>query len=186
MILSNAVRLQQLFEKVTMLSNLRMGVAELSWGATDVVRLLREAAESAQGRFCEKGIKICLDSPSSAEIVTDAVHLEVALSALIDNAIRFSPDDGRVDIKLDDGHECLTIAVIDYGRGIAPTFLPRVFDELTVEDPDHHSGGQGLSLALSRAIVEALDGEIQVASSVGVETKFIIRLPKLHRIPLVA
>ena len=186
MILSSAARLQQLFEKVTMLSNLRMGDAELNWATTDAATVLRRAADSAKERLSRRGITIHLDDPGCAEIVTDSGHLEVALSALLDNAVRFSPDGGRIDLTLDDGDESLTLSVIDHGRGIDPAFLPRVFDELTVEDPDHHSGGPGLSLALSRAIVEALGGEIRVASTPGVETRFVIQLPKALHMPLAA
>jgi signal transduction histidine kinase len=169
-----------------MLSNLRMGDAELNWASIDAAGVLRRAAASAEERFRKKGITIRLNAPGSAEVVSDACHLQVALSALIDNAARFSPDGGRVDIALDDGDENLSLSVIDHGRGIDPAFLPRVFEELAVEDPDHHSGGSGLSLALSRAIVEALGGEIRVASTPGVETKFIIQLPKTQSMSLAA
>ncbi len=70
------------------------------------------------------------------------------------------------------------LTVVDHGAGIEKSFLPRLFEEWTIRDPEHHGEGHGLSLALSMEIVEQHGGDLDGRSVPEVETAFTVRLPR--------
>ena len=73
--------------------------------------------------------------------------------------------------------ESVCVSVTDWGQGIEPDYLPYVFEELSDPDIDHHSKGQGLSLAIARQIVLHHNGTISAESEKGSSTTFTVRLP---------
>lgn len=113
-------------------------------------------------------------------VVGDAQRLMQVISNLVGNALKFSPDGGRilVSLRMEDG--MVVLSVQDWGRGISPEFLPHVFDRLRQEDGSRtrKAGGLGLGLAIARAIMELHGGHIS-AHSDGPErgARFDVRLP---------
>jgi signal transduction histidine kinase len=108
------------------------------------------------------------------------------VSELLQNAIKFTPDGGRIDLYLQQEGEFGVITVRDTGVGIAPEDLGRIFEKFyEVQSSDHHSssktgfmgGGLGLGLSLARAIAEAHDGGIKVRSEPNKGSTFQIFLP---------
>jgi signal transduction histidine kinase len=96
---------------------------------------------------------------------------------LIDNALRFTPDKGRIEIairKVDDKAE---ISVSDNGSGIAPEHLPRVFDRFYRADPSRSAAGTGLGLSLVKSIVDLHGGSAKIESEVGRGTIATLRFP---------
>ena len=110
----------------------------------------------------------------------DANRLRQVVWHLLANAIKFTPRQGRIEVRLE-SNDHATVTVADSGPGIAEEFLPRVFDRFTQADssPTRASGGLGIGLALVRELVERHGGDIRVASREGGGTVFTIRLP-LH------
>jgi len=115
-----------------------------------------------------------------AEIVSgDELRLEQALQNLTANALRHTPDRGRVDLKgeLDGGD--VVLSVRDTGSGIPPEHLPHVFERFYKTDPSrvHDAPGSGLGLSIVKAIVERHGGSIHLTSSPSGGSTFSIRLP---------
>jgi signal transduction histidine kinase len=96
---------------------------------------------------------------------------------LLDNAIKYTPPGGRVEVEtgLDDGEAVLTVR--DTGAGIPPEELPRIWDRLYRGDASRSERGLGLGLSLVKAIVEAHGGRALAQSTPGQGSSFVVRLP---------
>jgi PAS domain S-box-containing protein len=99
---------------------------------------------------------------------------------LLSNAVKFTPAAGAIAIRVDATPEAITLAVTDTGVGIHPDDMPKLFTyfEQLGAKHDHHMQGSGIGLALTRALVEKLGGQIQVASSPGVGSTFEFSIPR--------
>lgn len=117
----------------------------------------------------------------------DRVRLQQVVSNLLTNAIKFTPDGGRVTIELGSAEGCARVVVADNGNGIADSFLPHVFNRFAQENSTHTRarGGLGLGLAIVRHILEAHGGTACAASpGIGKGSTFSVTLPlttaKIH------
>ncbi len=119
-------------------------------------------------------------------VFADRLRLKTMLAELIQNAIKYTPDGGRITLKTGKERPYCTISVIDTGVGIPPEEHGRIFEKFyEVQNTDLHSsskigfmgGGIGLGLALARSIAEAHGGGIRVESSVGKGSEFRVYLP---------
>ncbi|KAF0107129.1 MAG: signal transduction histidine kinase [Anaerolineaceae bacterium] len=143
------------------------------------VDLARETAaayrEKAEARKVDLRVKPDLFLPP---ITGDARSLERALSALVDNAVKFSPDGGRVDISIRRKGGQVAVAVSDNGIGIQPEVLPRIFDRFYHLDKsgDRLFEGLGLGLAIARQVVEQHKGRLTVDSTPGKGSTFTMWL----------
>ena len=110
----------------------------------------------------------------------DRNMLRRALSNLLDNAVRFTPDGGEVRVRIVDAARGVNISVENSGDGISAELLPRLFDRFYRADPARQEGSSehaGLGLAITRSIIRAHDGQIHCESADG-WTRFLIELPK--------
>jgi signal transduction histidine kinase len=127
------------------------------------------------------GKSIHLELSENVPVVSaDPARLAQAVANLLDNALRHGGDQESVVTlsAFQSGLDAVEVSVADQGPGIAPSFLPRVFEAFTqAEDPDHNPGGVGLGLHVTRGIVEAMGGQIGVDSQLGVGSTFWVRLP---------
>jgi signal transduction histidine kinase len=118
-------------------------------------------------------------APGAEIVVGDALRLEQAMQNLAANAVRHTPEGGRVELgaELDDGHVVLTVR--DSGPGIPVDHLPLVFDRFYKVDPSraHDTAGSGLGLSIVKAIVQRHGGTVTVSSAPERGSIFTIRLP---------
>ena len=112
------------------------------------------------------------------EVYADPVLFGRAISNLVDNAVRFTPDGGRITISLATNAEGAEIVVTDTGCGIAAEHLPRVFDRFYRVDPSRSSEGTGLGLALVKSIADLHGGSLAVESEIGHGTSVTLRFPR--------
>ena len=120
--------------------------------------------------------------PQDLVVSGDRDRLRQALANLVDNAIKYTPRGGRVDVEASANEQHVDIRVRDTGPGVSEQDLPRIFDRLYRGDESRATRGLGLGLSLVRAYVEAHDGTVGVSSSQGKGSTFIIRLPNLTRL----
>jgi len=106
-----------------------------------------------------------------------AVYLFDALSQVVSNAYRFTPEDGSIKLMLEESDGWATITCEDTGTGIAPENLSKIFTSFWRQDEAHSTPGLGLGLTVTKKIVDLHGGTIEVESEVGKGTSFYITLP---------
>ncbi len=126
----------------------------------------------------ERGI--ALEAHGRATVSGDRAMLGQALSNLLSNAIRHSPDGERVEVLLERGEGKVTASVVDRGPGLSPGDARHIFDRFYRAGPHgaRHSGGAGLGLAITRSIMKMHGGEVSVKSEPGKSTVFALSLPE--------
>jgi two-component system phosphate regulon sensor histidine kinase PhoR len=115
-------------------------------------------------------------------VLADRDRLAQVLTNLLDNAIKFTPNDGRIAVGWRAMNGEVEVSVADTGPGIAASDLPHIFDRFYKADRARPAipGGSGLGLAITKHIIEAHGGRIRVASAPGVGTTFTFTLPRDH------
>jgi len=118
---------------------------------------------------------------STREIVAevDEVKMSLVLTNLIENAIKYNTEQGKVTVTLDADHQYFTVEVADTGIGIPEDALARVYERFYRVDKSHSReiGGTGLGLAITKNAVQLLRGSIKVESIVGEGTTFLVKFP---------
>jgi two-component system, chemotaxis family, CheB/CheR fusion protein len=146
----------------------------------DLVNVMRSAIEITRVSASLKGVRVESEvALPSAPVVGDSVRLLQVVWNLLTNAIKFTPQGGAVDIRLDrEGNEA-RISVQDTGEGITSQFLPHVFELFRqAEAADDHSTGLGIGLAIASQIVKLHGGTVRAESpGVGEGSTFIVTLP---------
>ncbi len=132
-----------------------------------IIRSYRAVATSSPKHFSINHYGI------DASVNMDSEKLKVAIENILNNAIRFMPPDGRIDILTEVADKHLQIHIFDNGCGIQPVYLPYVFDRFWSIDPRH----TGIGLAITKRIIEEHGGIITVESEPNVGTTFTILLP---------
>ena len=125
------------------------------------------------------GISLHVAPESSCEILCDENRLRQIIVNLVDNAIKYSPDGGDVEIRFEARNgECL-IEVVDEGLGIPSSECERIFEKFYRLDPEQRRGvgGSGLGLYICRELVERMNGRIEVESEPGRGSRFTVALP---------
>src|SRR5436309_4885575 len=121
---------------------------------------------------------VTISCSGNGEVYADPDLFERALANLLDNALRFTPENGSIQITLSDHEADFEVAVSDSGCGIAPEHLPRVFDRFYRAESSRSSDGAGLGLALVKSIVDLHGGSATIQSEIGSGTTVTLRFPK--------
>ncbi len=177
------VRLQaQLTGDLLDVSKALTGRLSLDVRAVSLKTVAAEALSQVSSAATAKDVTLNVTTGAGPMVVRgDANRLRQIVWHLLANAIKFTPRGGVVDLALESNdHAC--ISVRDSGPGIAPEFLPRVFDRFSQADssPTRASGGLGVGLSLVRELVERHGGEIQVTNGKDGGAVFLLRLPLHH------
>lgn len=146
----------------------------------DLVRLLRLAAGEMERQAINKNLALSLDLPAELPYVLgDSQQLSQVFANLIENAVKFTPEGGRVDVRAREDGAHLVVEVADTGVGIPDEDKDRIFERFfRVRQPGtEHISGSGLGLSLVKAIVDAHGGRVTVESAVGVGSTFRVSLP---------
>ena len=121
---------------------------------------------------------VAINCSGQGQISADPALFERAVGNLVDNALRFTPENGSIQIALAERTNDFEVAVSDNGSGVAPEHLPRVFDRFYRAEPSRGSDGAGLGLALVKSIVDLHGGTARIQSEVGRGTTVSITFPK--------
>lgn len=142
--------------------------------------VLRAAVETVMVKAEEKQIQISLDCDPQATAMINPPLLEQAVINLIDNAVKYSPANTQVEVKLQTKDHEWVISVTDEGRGIEPEHLARIFERFYRTDKarSREMGGTGLGLSIVKHIAEAHGGRATVESFPGTGSHFSIHLPR--------
>jgi signal transduction histidine kinase len=140
------------------------------------------AAEAQRARYRERGVELAVTvPPGGAEAVVDKSRIDQAVTNLLDNALKFTPAGGKVELRIaaEAGGAHFSIEVEDTGSGIPAEHLPRIGEKFfRVERPGREVEGAGLGLALVKEIAERHGGKMRVTSEVDRGTTVSLRLPR--------
>ena len=168
---------------LTMLNTL-MDVSEAEAGTLRLTRetvrvseLVESVGEVYRHVAEEKGLTLALDVPADLWLHVDRSRMRQVVANLLDNAIKYTPAGGRVEVTGFREGEIATLDVHDTGIGITPADLPNIWDRLYRGDRSRSERGLGLGLSLVRAIVHAHGGRVNVSSALGAGSRFWITLP---------
>jgi len=177
----NARSQSQLIDDLLDTSRLITGNLHLNLSPTDAVQTIEAAIEVVRPSADAKSITIETDLESDVDTITCDTHrLQQMVWNLLTNAVKFTPDGGRVTVRYERFDNSVRIVVSDTGNGIPAEFLPLVFERFRQEDSSstraHH--GLGLGLAIVRHLTELHGGQVSVASDgPGKGAVFSITLP---------
>jgi signal transduction histidine kinase len=165
------------------LAKLEGGVLPFEPQPCDVVATLRGALAPFEAHARERGVALALEVPSDRPFVQcDRIRLAQIASKLLGNALKFTPPEGRVVVRIQGEGERVRISVSDTGRGIRSERIPVIFDR-AANARHTPRDGPGLGLAIVRGLVELCGGEIRVESRVGAGSTFVFTLPRAASTP---
>jgi signal transduction histidine kinase len=159
------------------ISEAETGTMALRREPTDLNDLIRQSVELYEDLADERGVELRTNVPSALLVDVDRNRMRQVLANLIDNAVKYTPAGGVVEIAAhsDSGDAVATVA--DTGVGIPAEELPRIWDRLYRGDKSRSTRGLGLGLSLVKAIVAAHGGRVDVRSRPGAGSTFELRLP---------
>ena len=146
--------------------------------AVDLSDLVRQVFGDTQPLAVTRELTLeCATPPFAVNAQGDRERLRQVLLALMDNALKYTPPAGRIELRLDFGEDTASIVVSDTGLGIQPEHLPHVFDRFyRVDAARREPGGSGLGLSIAKALVEAHGGSITLESPDGGGVTATVRL----------
>jgi signal transduction histidine kinase len=149
--------------------------------AVDMNEIAKSVTEKYTEKAADRGVKLRFGArPTLPAVSGDLKSLERALMALVDNAIKFSPLGGDVDINLTEKDDSVRLAVRDHGIGIPKENQPRIFDRFyhLEKHEDNLFSGIGLGLAITRQVIKQHNGNLEMDSEPGKGTTFTLVLKK--------
>jgi two-component system, OmpR family, sensor histidine kinase ResE len=180
-----SMRMGRLVHELLDLARMEAGRIRLEPGNVDVVRLSRRILRKFQNIAHEQRVHL---EGEIAEPLSkawwDEDKIEQVLTNLVDNAIRHTPESGKVTLRAAEEPEGFRLEVEDTGSGIPEEDLPFIFERFYKADKARtrgKQGGTGLGLAIVKHLIDAHQGSVSVTSKIGKGTKFVVRLP--HKVP---
>lgn len=151
----------------------------LNLSAFDISELARHLLHNFENDFYKKGVTLRFAGQPQT-IRADRDKISQVIVNLVSNALKYTPEGGRVNIQVKEARQSVAFSVSDSGIGIPAEDLPYIFERFYRADKSRNrlTGGSGLGLTISKAIVEAHKGKISVASEPGKGTVFTVLLPK--------
>ncbi len=175
----NVLRLSRLVDDLLDLSRLETGRRDLVLEALDVEAVVSAALSAMDTAAREKGIALAADVPPGSGVTADAGAMEEVLGNLLDNAVKYTPAGGRIDVVAAREGYRLRIEVRDTGPGIPPSHRERVFERFHRVDAARSRalGGTGLGLSIVKHLVEAMDGAVTLECPDAGGSVFGVHLP---------
>ncbi|MGN6109888.1 MAG: sensor histidine kinase [Kofleriaceae bacterium] len=169
--------LMDISEAETGIMRLDRARVSLNQLASDVAELYAHVAEDA-------GVQLDVIAATAVSAYADPSRLRQAIANLVDNAIKYTPSGGRVEIEIARDADHAIVRVRDTGEGIPASSIPRIWERLYRADPSRSKRGLGLGLSFVQAIVAAHGGSVTVASQLGRGSTFTISMPLVPREPV--
>lgn len=178
-----ANRLDQLIHDLLSLARLESGQEFFEHGPMAIVRLLESCALGHRDRAVAKSLRLTFepgDLGAETVVLADEEAVRQIFDNLIDNAIKYTPEGGNVDVKCVVDGDWVCVEVADTGIGIPRDELPRVFERFYRVDKarSRELGGTGLGLSIVKHLIQSIGGQIDLVSRVGAGTRFTVHLPR--------
>ncbi|MEY4877915.1 MAG: hypothetical protein RIR72_330 [Actinomycetota bacterium] len=187
LLLSQIDRFEELLTDLLEVSRFDAQVATLSLSRIDITKLVNRCVEDLAMDAKQRDVKIRIDAPQEELLIDgDSRRIERIIRNLLGNAIDHA-EGNPVDLTIKDSQSAVSIAVRDYGVGIATHHLERVFDRFWRADPSRSRirGGTGLGLSIAREDANLHGGDIQLWSELGAGSQFVLTLPLTQDQPII-
>jgi two-component system OmpR family sensor kinase len=172
-----AQRMRRLIESLLELARLDAGQEPIKRERVNLVSTTSDCAKLVQPLADQRKVQIHCEVPP-LECVGDAERIGQVITNLLTNAINYNEENGEVQISGQSSNGSAIITVSDTGPGISPEDLPHIFKRFYRAEKSRTAGRSGLGLSISKAIIDAHGGALEVASPPGKGATFTIRLPK--------
>ena len=170
-------RLHQIVENLLDMGRIESGRALMDLKAESVSTVVEASTGPLRAAFQDRGVELLLDLPEDLpHVLADRTRIGLVFSNLLNNALRFTPPGGRVSIDATAEESAVRFNITDTGNGIPEKYMPKIFERFFRVPGQSGSTGAGLGLAITREVIEAHGGRINVESREGVGTTFSFTL----------
>jgi signal transduction histidine kinase len=176
----------RLLDDLLDVSRISHGLMQLQMERTDMTEVVRSAIEMVRPQIDAKqqSLKIELGG-LPAPVMADAVRIIQIVANLLNNAVKYTPASGHLEVALRVGEQDVSVTVRDDGVGIAPPMLEQIFDMFFQVGKTPAQGGLGVGLALVKGLVKLHNGRVHATSrGEGQGSEFVLTLPLLHEQPM--
>jgi two-component system phosphate regulon sensor histidine kinase PhoR len=176
---ANADRMASLVDDLLELSRLESGAQPPSLEPLDCAAVVADVLTSFAKIAARKSISLDADEAEAPRVLGDSDRLRRILEHLVDNALKYTPDGGRVSVRVGREGDGAMVSVEDTGPGITAEHLPRLFERFYRVDTarSRELGGTGLGLSIVKHLAESMGASVRVASTPGRGSTFEVRLP---------
>jgi signal transduction histidine kinase len=183
-----SAQLARIVDQLLLSARLDRGKLSQAPAPCDLHALCESVLLAAEARK-PSGATLGLISPTTIQpLVCDEGLLRQVLTSIVDNALKYSPDGGRIEVRIIDGSDLVRISVRDEGLGIPASEQERIFEKFYRLDAgmSRGVGGSGLGLHIARQTIAQMDGTVSVHSAPGVGSTFTITLPRRSALDRIA
>lgn len=175
----NTDRMIRLINSMLDVSRLEAGQLVLETAPTDLASLVQTVVQRVSHLFAKHQLALTIDIPDLPDLLLDADMIDRVVANLLDNAIKFTPNNGQITVRAAQDGDQIVVRVADTGRGISPDQRHRFFDRFAQAGGDQaRTRGFGLGLTFCRLAVEAHGGKIWIEDGAnGVGSQFVFSLP---------
>ncbi|MEV8183442.1 ATP-binding protein [Specibacter sp. NPDC078692] len=179
--MTESARLAALVQDIIELSRVQGKDVALVGTSVDINDVIAEAVDRTRSPAQSRNITIALGPRKRADVYGDRSQLVTALRNLIDNAVRYSPENTQVGIGLSVADDVVSVSISDQGDGLSPAEQDRIFERFYRVDTarSRHTGGTGLGLSIVKHIINNHGGEVTLWSAPKLGSTFTVRLPQL-------
>jgi heavy metal sensor kinase len=170
-------RLLDMINTMLVISKTEAGVNKLDTQEIDIGAVVRDACELFRSTAEDKDLRLVYDVPGNFSISGDTRLIQRMIANLLDNAIKYTPAGGSIEMTVSTVDDAAAIKVKDTGIGISEKDMPRIFERFYRCDPSRSEAGIGLGLSFARAIARAHGGDIKVASTPDQGSTFSVTFP---------
>ena len=169
-------RLQFLMESMIKLSRMESGIIQIRKKPQDLMETIRKAVAGIVVEASKKNQQLSVDGPTQLIVMHDAKWTTEAIGNVLENAVKYTGEDGQIRVTVRRQEIFTVVEVTDTGRGIAAERQAQIFGRFYREPEVHDRPGIGIGLYLTRKIMEAQDGYVDVVSKPGVGATFRLHL----------
>ena len=174
-----ATRLGDMVNDFLDLARLESGRARLAYKLVDMLKVIDDTVAVIQPQAKERELELVLDLPPALPPIRgDDKRMNQVMLNLASNAVKYNRDGGQIRITASASEKTIRVAVEDYGRGIRPEDMDKLFDKFRrIEESEGSAKGTGLGLPITKQLVELHGGQMDVTSEWGVGSTFAFTLP---------
>ncbi len=183
---TSSEHLLSLINEILDMSRIESGAVKLEEGVVHMPEVLHDLRILIQGQIAAKRQHLYIDTQDvvDEDVVTDKLRLNQILINIVSNAIKYTPNDGDIIIRIAEkpsalkDHVTYVFDVKDNGIGMSPEFVDHIFDDFARENTSTVSGiqGTGLGMSITKSIVDLMNGSIEVKSELGKGSEFVVTL----------